>query len=592
MPKTKRKTQSAKLLDPPPLQRRPGPWGTAVVLGIFAAVFTALELVSYTQMSATWDEPGHLLSGYAALTRGDYRIDTEHPPLLRLWAALPLVAMRGIRLDTAAIDRSESTNWAMARALDFTHRFMYVDNDADRLLYAARLMIVLLGVLLGILLYCWVNEWFGATTAVIVLAFYSIEPNIAAHSALVTTDVGSTCFMFGAVYFLWRALQRTTTLNLSGLVAFFALAVASKFSALILGPIVAVLLALGVFGFRRMRVATALGILTLLALGSWMAVWAAYGFRYAPSASSGWLFHFYDSGFELERVPALANLVRWIDGYHLLPNAFSEGFLHGQAMAQKRGAFLAGSYRIQGWWYYFPVAFLLKTPVAAIALALGGLIVYFKRWGLGERTAFVLVPIAVYLAAVLPSNINIGLRHILPIYPFVLALVAGAVSALLAARGAIGRTTLALLALVWVIEFGRAYPHNLAFFNELAGGPKNGFKYLADSNVDWGQELKGLKSWMDRNGVAHISLAYFGTADPGYYHISCTYLPDAPFFVPPEAAGEPPGIPGYVAISATTLDGVYQQRPGLYEPLRDREPAAVIGNAIFVYWIDRPWWPQ
>jgi len=405
--------------QPPPPAVHAGRGAVALALVTFAVVFAVLDVASYTKTSATWDEPIHIAAGYAALTQHDYRVDPEHPPFLRMWAALPLLAMDGIKLDTGAIDRAEPNVWALTTLLNFCHRFLYVDNDGDRLLYSARFMIVLLGWTLGVLIFYWVDEWLGFWPAVVALALYTFEPNIEAHSSLVTTDFGAACFMFGAVYFLWRTCQRWSIANLVGLVVFFVLAIASKFSAMILGPIVALLLAISALRFRLLNVRTAVGILVLLACSAWIGIWAIYGFRHAPSSSSSWLFHLQDSRLVQQRVPDLAQLIAWVDDHHLLPNVFSQGFLIGQAKAQERSAFLAGSYSNTGWWYYFPVAFLIKTPLSAIILALGGAVLCVARWrSASQRTAFLLVPIAVYLAAAMGSHINIGLRHILPIYPF------------------------------------------------------------------------------------------------------------------------------------------------------------------------------
>src|SRR5437667_638233 len=206
---------------------------TALVLVAFAVVFSALAVVSYTQKSATWDEPQHVTTGYLALTRGDYRTDPEHPPFLRMWASLPLLAIRGIKLDTSVIDQTPPSDWVALKQFYFCHQFMYLDNDADRLLYAARFMIVVLGVGLGVLVFCWVNEWLGFWPAVVTLAFYTIEPNIAAHSSLVTTDFSIACFIFGTLYFLWRTCRRPSVGNLAGLVAFFVLANIRTSSALL-----------------------------------------------------------------------------------------------------------------------------------------------------------------------------------------------------------------------------------------------------------------------------------------------------------------------------------------------------------------------
>jgi len=586
-----RATPRPKIATPPAPK---GPRAIAMVLLTFAAVFVALDVGSYTQKSATWDEPLHVTSGYVALARHDYRIDPEHPPFLRMWAALPLMAIQGIKLDTAIIDKTPPTmDWAMAKQFDFGHQFMYVDNDADRLLYAARFMVVVLGVVLGVLLFCWVNEWLGFEAAVVALAFYTIEPNIAAHSSLITTDFGVTCFIFGAVYFLWRTCRRPSALNITGLTAFFVLAIISKYSALILGPMVVLPLAFATLRLRTLKLMTALGILALLASTSWIAIWGVYGFRYTPSASDTWLLHFQDNPMVLQRVPALAGIVNWIDSRRLLPNIFTQGFLLGQAKAQVRGAFLAGDYSDVGWWYYFPVAFLIKTPVALIILLVGGMAAYVKRWRLWglEGTVFVVLPVVLYLGTAMTARTNIGLRHILPIYPLVLLVAAAAAKELLASKRNTGRIVLGVLALCWVLEFGRAYPNNLAFFNQFVGGPANGFKYLVDSNLDWGQDLKPLKGWMGRNGVANINLAYFGSADPAYYHIDCTYLPGGPFFVADQSI-RLPQLPGYVAASVTVLSGVYFDERGraFYKALRDQEPLADIGHSIHVYWVERAWW--
>jgi hypothetical protein len=186
------------------------------------------------------------------------------------------------------------------------------------------------------------------------------------------------------------------------------------------------------------------------------------------------------------------------------------------------------------------------------------------------------------------AKLNIGLRHILPVYPFVLLLAGYAIAKLLARRFRAGRLTLAALGLLAIVEFAVVCPHYLAFFNQSIGGPRQGQQYLLDSNIDWGQDLKGLKRWMDRHDVHHISLSYFGTADPAYYKIDCTYLSGGPFF--DERFVTLPTLPGFVAVSVTNLRGLYfpDASRGMYMPLLQMEPTAMIGYSIYVYWVDRP----
>jgi tetratricopeptide (TPR) repeat protein len=289
-------------------------------------------------------------------------------------------------------------------------------------------------------------------------------------------------------------------------------------------------------------------------------------------------------------------VTRWIDGYRLLPNAFTEGFLvFTQSMLPPNHAFLAGEYSEEGWWYYFPVAFLIKTPIALIALiTIGAVVLARRRHELGLTNAiFIALPVVAYLAVSSANTFHVGIRHLLPIYPF--SLMIGAAGAMVLVRRRSGRLALAGLMAFWVGVVADAYPHTLTFFNRFVGGPGNGHKYLADSNIDWGQGLKLLKKWMDRQSVRHVGLAYYGTADPAYYDIDYTQLPAAaPGLTLPSIAREwtKPQLPGYVAVGATVLTGVYLDPEWrlFYRGLRGTKPAAVIGNSIFVYWLDR--WPE
>ena len=566
----------------------------AAALSIFAIVYCTLQVAAYRQKSATWDEPVHLATGYLAVAKGDYRVEATHPPLMRMWAALPLLFMRDIQVDTTAIDRTQPITWHSGASHLYGIRFLFLDNDADRLLNAARFMIVLCGLALGVLVFCWAYEWLGFTPAVCALLFYILSPNLRAHAQLVTTDAGITCFIFGAVYFLWRSSRRFSVGNVTGVAVCVAAAIVTKFSALILGPIIIVLLLVAVLGRTAITVRRAAVMIPVLAIACYLSIWATYGFHYTPSASPSWILHLEETPLA-RTVWGVARITRWIDAYRLLPNVFTEGFLmFAQSMTPPNYTFLAGQYSPRGWWYYFPVAFLIKTPIVFLALiAIGLVLVFWRRRSLGGiNAAFILVPVAIYLIPALLSTYQVGIRHILPLEPFLILIAAVAAAAMI--RHVAGRVALASLITVWTIVFVSLYPHSLTFFNRFVGGPRQGYRYLADSNVDWGQGLKFLKRWMDRNGVRRIGLAYFGSANPAYYGIEYTPLPAAnPGFVAPweRPWGRPP-LPGYVAVSATVLSGVYLLPHWrlFYEELSQREPAAVIGNSIFVYWLDH--WPE
>jgi hypothetical protein len=593
---------------------------TAAALTVFAVVFSILTVSSYTQKSATIDEPTHLAAGYTMLRLHDYREDLQHPPFLRMWAALPLLAMHDIRLNT------NTDSWEHPYRAKFARKFLYEDNDADRLLYRARFMIVLLGILLGGLIFFWMRQLYGLWPAGVVLALYTLEPNILAHSSLATTDLGVTCFVLGTIYFLWRTVQAITFWNLFGLTTFFVLAQISKFSAILLGPMVLLLLLAQIlrrtpFSWRIGRpceiaspwgkALVALAMILLLTIISWFAVWAAYGFRYSPRPAGTQLsaeavptgndnrdiksllaiWDARERQYEVspatkEHNPKLATVISWMDHWHFLPNAFTEGFLQGHATQAAR-AFLAGHWRKGGWWYYFPVAVLIKTPITLLVLVVTGVcLCAVRRKAFLSNELFLLVPIIVYLGVAMASEINIGLRHILPIYPFALVLAGKTIHELsLRARPIVLIVPVGLAAL----ELATVYPHYIAFFNQFVGGSRNGHWYLVDSNLDWGQDLKPLKKWMDKNRVEHINLRYFGAANPVYYGINCTTLPANP----DSLKSVKPRLPGFVAVSVHSLQGSSTEHPEQfpYRPLLKEKPVAIIGYSIYVYQVDHPWWP-
>lgn len=564
---------------------------TAAVLILFAIVFVGLTVSSYRQLSATVDEPQHIVTGYSALTLKDYRVDPLHPPLLRIWSALPLLAMPEVRLSTNTVA------WATVKPWLICEQFMYVDNDGDRLLNRARFMNVLWGVLLGVLLFGWGRQLMGFWPAVIVLGMYCFEPNILASFGLVTTDPGLICCFFGTAYFLWRTARQLSALNVTGLTVFFALAQAGKFTALILGPIVFVLLlfragsseAWGACATSCRRFQLAGGIVLLLAITTFGLIWASYGFQYSPAPVGTGLDRVVSGPTIHQRVPNIAAVVDWIDEHRLLPNLYGQGFALGQGAAQFRTAFLLGQISDTGWWYYFPVAILIKTPVPLLVLFLAGLAVGAanrSKWG--AEDFFILLPLLAYLGVAMAMKINIGLRHVLPIYPLALLIAGRAVAAVVASGRKFLVTGLAALCLLQVIDVVAIHPHYLAYFNFLIGGPRNGHKYLADSNIDWGQDLKGLKQWMDSNGVQRINLSYFGSADPAYYGINCIPLRGSPPFLVHQI--REPSLPGLVAVSVQNLTGAGLDGDQFYKPLLEMQPIAIIGYSIHIYLVDKPWW--
>jgi hypothetical protein len=256
-----------------------------------------------------------------------------------------------------------------------------------------------------------------------------------------------------------------------------------------------------------------------------------------------------------------------------------------------RVSYLAGELSNRGWWYYFPATLLLKTPLATLMLAALGAATAFGRPAAGVRghgarrwAAILLLGLPVSLLAVAAtSSLNVGLRQVLPVYPFLLILAGGGVAACLRWRRALG-AALALVAIAWVATASvRVAPDYLAYFNEAAGGPTRGIWWLVDSNLDWGQALRRLPAWLERRGIREVNLCYFGTADPDAYGIRYVALPGCTAY---GRLASSPKLPGIVVISATHLVGVHhppELRAWYRELLARGRLVGVVGHAIHVY---------
>ena len=575
-------------------------WASALVLAAGTALYATLAVTSMRLKSATFDEAAHLPAGYTYLKLRDHRLNPEHPPLVKVLAASPLLFM-DVRL------RPDDEAWRLRRQWEFGRRFLYRWNDADRLLFWGRVPVVGLGVLLGAAVFFRARRDWGLPAAALALFLCALSPDVLAHGQIVTTDIGAALFMFLSVVAFERVVERATwrRLLLAGLAA--GAAVATKFSMLVLGPVLVLLAVVAVLapepmrrawtreaerdveGRARRAVHAAL-LLLGIAVVALVVVWASYGFAPALSPNAA-----VEADVDWERVSGRGGIVEATMGAarraHLLPEAYVYGFLRFFRHSEARPTFLLGRLSDRGFWYYFPVTFALKTPLALVALLILSWATRGHHPASLRTELFVWLPAIFYFVLACALGLNIGHRHLLPVYPF-LFVIAGRCATLAAVRfpGILSSAAVLVLAGWYGASVARVHPHYLAYFNELAGGPAGGYRYLVDSNLDWGQDLKGLKAWLDANRVPHIKLSYFGTADPGYHQIPCELLPGQMLPPPREVVRQvQPGE--VVAVSVTNLQGVYlkpEDRP-LMERLRARTPVATIGHSIRIYRADFAW---
>jgi hypothetical protein len=485
---------------------------------------------------------------------------------------------------------------------------------------AGRLALVPLTLVTLLVVWRWTGALHGEAAGLSALALAALDPNLVAHGHLVTPDALVTALMVATAYALWRALVHWRAASCLAAGACLGLALATKYTALLLVPVVP-LLALGraldpepwpsgrVAGRRlgspARRLLAAAALVILVGVTTWGTLWAAYGFRAAaaPDLAVGLTARAIRTWLPPPAPWPLTLLDRVVER-RLLPDAWGFGLVYAVADPRltPRVSYFGGELSERGWWFYFPATLALKVPAATLALAAVGLVALRRGprlagGGSGPgadragpraspwRWAVVLVaglPLAL-LGVAATSSLDIGLRQVLPVYPFLLVLAGGGVAACLRLRRPLG-TALALTAIAWTaISSVRAAPDYIAYFNEPAGGPEQGLRWLADSNLDWGQALRRLPAWLERRGIQEVNLCYFGTADPEAYAIRHVPLPGCTTYGRPVS---PPRLPGYVAISATHLAGVHHppELRAWYRALLARgRLVGVVGHAIRVY---------
>ncbi|HZZ20020.1 MAG TPA: glycosyltransferase family 39 protein [Opitutaceae bacterium] len=559
-------------MKPPPLGR----WALAALACLLALHFT-LAVSSKLHESTTSDEIVHLTGGYSYWKLNDYRIQPENGNLAQRWVALPTWLMNPPFPDLDSVYWRTSDGWTLG------HQFFYeTHRDHFPLLMSARAMTALVSAALGALIFLWSRRLFGTAGAFVSLTFFAFSPTFLAHGGLATSDVFMGFFMIASVGAWWRSLSRPGfgPFLLSAVV--FGLACVAKYSAPFIIPMMALCAAAHLFAGRK-----GLGRILLMGAGhaaaAFIIIWAFYGFRYSafnpalPAADQ-----FIQAWPEMyARTGTAGAFIHVLADHHVLP----EGFLYGTAYVvettQMRGAYLNGEYSVLGWHSFFLWTFLLKSTVpflVASALAVGvALGVRLKAApGAASRTESLLpfAPLAslfvVYWILTIQSHLNIGHRHLIPMYP-VLFIMTGALGAWLAApRG--WRTLVAGALIAWHIgESLWIYPDYIAYFNEIAGGPRNGRLHLVDSSLDWGQDLPGLKTWLSANKKPgeEAYLAYFGTGEPRYYDIPAKRLSYLNAFHEDE-----PYIrlgPGLYCVGATMLQEVYSSVRGDWTIERERE---------------------
>ena len=531
-------------------------WLRLSVLALLLS-FVTLCVTSVLQKSATYDETHYLGAGNYLLRtqRWDPLDSLLHPVFWTVWHDLPLLTVS-----------CPKNVWTELNGTLRGQKIIALRPD-DALLNACRFTLLPFAIALGLIVFRWSQTLYGDAGGLVSLVFFCFCPNLLAHAPLITPDLTLSCFAVLTARRLWSLAKNPNRPNLLYAGLALGLMLLSKHTALLLLPFFFAT----DFAYRAAtgRIHWQSGRSLWRELHHWPAllgmgfllVWAAYGLQFG--------------GFALPSG-------KWL----ILPAApYFQGALFQYLESRSvHSFFLMGMHSSTGWWYYFLVVCLIKIPVAILIL-LAGLVVARRKLGMPWRPdeLYLVMPFVlmfVYLSVF--NTIQNGFRYLLPVYPLLLVLLGNYGAAW---RRSVGmRLVVGFLAAWAIVGSLLTWPDYLAYFNELIGGPRNGYHWLGDSNVDWGQDLKELKRFMVQHGITRVRLSYFGTADPAHYGIDYEYLPSPYSGLPHSPArreGESPSR--FVALSASEYQGFIVPDAGIYQAFYQYEPNDLIGHSILLF---------
>lgn len=540
------------------------PWTMGVLILIGMAVAGVVN--SWTGLSATYDEPYHIASGMEWLDKGTYTYELQHPPLARVAVALGPY-LKGLR------------SISLPDIVDEGNAILYSTGNYRSNLASARSGNLFFLALACISTFLWARRWFGRAAAIWAVLLFVNLPPILAHAGLATLDMACAATVAMALYAFIRCLESSTWQRLVLLGAALALAFLCKFSSLaFLGAcflcafVYVTLRKWGasprVIQWRRLfvRVLIVSGVVFVL-------LWGGYRFSCQPISVHGGAHPSIDRVFAEE--PLLRSLAYKAVEVPLPLTQFAVGIYHVESHnAFGHDSYLLGEYRSTGWWYFFPVAVGVKTPIGFLILVGCGIVAIVRgfRSSPWQQHLTVIFPVAIMLVC-MSSRIDLGARHILAIYPLLAVIGGHAMSEffVLARRTSPAIVVLPIMLVAWVVaDSWMIRPDYLAYFNQFSGSHPE--RILAESDLDWGQDLYRLSRRLKELRVDHVSIRYFGTA-------------------PLEKAGLPPystlsaDVPtthGYVAVSVRYLTLEYAKN-GSFAWLKDSKPLEIIGKSIYLY---------
>lgn len=595
-----------------------------LILFILMAASLILMLNASKGDSAIMDELAHIPAGYSYVRYLDYRLNPEHPPLVKMISALPLL-FQNLSFPTDKSPWTTDINGQWAAGAQFLYES---NNDANQIIFLSRLGPIFLTLLLIFFVYFFTKGLIGRWWALLPAFFVAFSPNFLAHGHYVTTDIGAALGIFLSIFCFLKYLINPSRkyLFLSGIT--FGVAQLMKFSAVLLIPYLILIAIIHYFlalskeksitdskiGFKKslfIFYKYARSVFLIFLIGYLI----VYGFYFITTLNYPIEKQINDTRTTLGSFgfKPLADLNISMAGNKLLRPIAQ--YLLGVLMVMQRAtggntAYFMGEVSGAGWKSYFPMVFIMKEPLPILLIIflalISGLWNTLKNFRTGlKKTLFkfkeylitnfeefsILAFVVFYWLYSLNSSLNIGFRHLIPTLPFIYILSIESVKKWLTFSPSFlkkyFRTVLVSIFVMWLaFKTVSSAPYFLSYFNELFGGVRGGYQYVTDSNFDWGQDLIRLQKWVEKNNINKIAIDYFGGGNPKYY------LKDkAEYWW--SARGNPKEIGiEWLAISANTLQGLKGKiAPGFLRKPQDEylwlknpySPFDKAGTSIFIY---------
>jgi 4-amino-4-deoxy-L-arabinose transferase-like glycosyltransferase len=558
------------------------PW---IALALIAAYGLELGLHA-VRTSVTYDEPVFIFAGYHIWKCGDHGLNPENPPIVSLIAALPL-RRKSLQSPTPLCPSAFTPKFdRYVQSMQFL-----VDNKIDPVVIPARFAEMAFSLLLAVVLLVAMRRMFGEAEALVAMALLAFEPNMVAHGSLATADMAATATFFASVFALYLFLEQWSFARGAALGLGIGAMLATKASAL--PAIIFLWVIMLAMAWRDSRGAAepkalfvkgvqsgAAGLSGAMAVG-YVFLWACYGFHFyaIPSLNHQGLPATALDPDTKGGAALLSMLTQWGRSIGILPEAYLFGITDVLRQNIQHPAYLFGRMYGHGLWYYFPVAFTVKTSIPLLLMLPVGIVALLAYRQRSREALFLAIPAVCYFAFILSSGLDIGIRHLLPAYPFLICVAAAGVCSLTRKSPKAWIAVIALLAFAGV-DSARTFPNYISFANELWGGTDNTYKVLSDSNTDWGQNLKQIRTYIAQNHVGECWIAAPGTPDIALATLPCHLLPARYQWMEHPLEDIPETISGTVFLSDEDLPSQY---PGVFDSIAATKPTAFIGGTTFVY---------